>query len=603
LAGCSTETEGFSSEEWTRVKLIQPLATAQPANPYDLMGDDEGLARLGQRLFFETDGSEAITVAGPSGNVGDVGKVGCVTCHGSSYFVDARPFPQSHGRSWLTHNTPSMLNLGYNKWTLWTGRFDSLIEHGSGAFGTAATPLALAHYLYRKYKDDYNAAFPNNPLPDALNPAAPDAARFPSTGGPKANAAPDGVFEKMTLDDQWAIHQIRANVAKLFDAYPRKLVTHGSAFENYVTGKDRSEASFSTSAKNGLRLFIGKGSCIDCHNGPLLSDGQFHNVGVPTLVALPTGSTTTTPPDRGRGGVMATVANNALFLYRTNQMLPPQSQVAVYNGAGQFSDDPVTGLKKIMEEDAKWCVKRDPAANATTCAALFIAPNPMATPPVAGDPRYAVCIAANADAQACTMYDPALEGAFRTPQLINIAMTGPYFHTGEFASLRDVVVHYNQGGGTPGTFVGTLAPGIRPLLLTETEIDDIVEFLKTLTGQLPDPSWTCNSAVDPLSKNAPANACGAMGAGPLPPLGGASGSMGGAGGKGGGGGGGGKGGGSSGGGGLGGTTSPGAAGVSGSGGATAASSGGITGGGGDLDVGGASAGGTTGGGGDGVGGA
>jgi cytochrome c peroxidase len=597
VAGCSTETDGFSSEEWTRIKLIQPLSTTQPANPYDMRGDDPVLAKLGQKLFFEVDAAEAITVAGPSGNVGDVGKVGCVTCHGSPYFTDARMLPQSHGRSWLAHNTPTMFNLGYNKWTLWTGRFDSLIEHGSGAIGTAATPLAAAHYLYRKYKDEYNAAFPDHPLPDALNPAAPDAARFPATGGPKTAGAPDGIFEKMTKDDQWQIHWVRANLAKLFDAYPRALVTHGSPFENFVIGKDRTEASFSTRARNGLRLFIGKGSCIDCHNGPLLSDGKFHNVGVTGLTALPTGSTTAAAADRGRGGTMAAVYNSALFLYRTNQMLPMSDQVAAYNGAGQFSDDPTTGLARLMEDDKNLCVTRDATANATTCAALFQAPNPMATPPVAGDPRYATCIAANTDFPACTKYDPSMEGAFRTPQLLNIAQTGPYFHTGEVKSLRDVVWHYNQGGGTPGTFVGTLAPGIRPLLLTDSEMDDIVEFLNTLTGQLPDPALTCNSAVDPMLKGAPANACGAMGAGPLPPLGGASGSAGSSGKGGGGGAGGGAGGkgggGQSGGAGQGGTPASGGApgtggtvassgGVSGSGGAVGGAAGGWAGGGGDT---------------------
>jgi cytochrome c peroxidase len=32
-----------------------------------------------------------------------------------------------------------------------------------------------------------------------------------------------------------------------------------------------------------LRLFIGKGECIRCHNGPRFSDGHFHNTGVPPV--------------------------------------------------------------------------------------------------------------------------------------------------------------------------------------------------------------------------------------------------------------------------------------------------------------------------------
>lgn len=37
----------------------------------------------------------------------------------------------------------------------------------------------------------------------------------------------------------------------------------------------------------GLRIFIGKGSCINCHNGPLFTDTHFHNTGVPAVPCLP----------------------------------------------------------------------------------------------------------------------------------------------------------------------------------------------------------------------------------------------------------------------------------------------------------------------------
>ena len=91
-------------------------------------------------------------------------------------------------------------------------------------------------------------------------------------------------------------------------------------------------------------------------------------------------------------------------------------------------------------------------------------------------------------------YDPAFEGTFRTPMLLNIAETKPYLHTGLFPTLRDVVMHYNRGGGTAGTFAGTKSPRLRPLGLSESEIDDLVEFLKSLTGSPPDPNWMCDPA-------------------------------------------------------------------------------------------------------------
>jgi len=75
-------------------------------------------------------------------------------------------------------------------------------------------------------------------------------------------------------------------------------------------------------------------------------------------------------------------------------------------------------------------------------------------------------------------------GAFKTPTLRNVAVTPPYMHDGSKKTLRDVIVHYNNGGvtkeGDPvNDFLGS---GIRPLNLTEQEIDDLVSFMEALTS-------------------------------------------------------------------------------------------------------------------------
>jgi cytochrome c peroxidase len=109
-----------------------------------------------------------------------------------------------------------------------------------------------------------------------------------------------------------------------------------------------------------------------------------------------------------------------------------------FNGAGDFSDDKAFGRMKL---DAA------PAPTAATAEAM--------------------------------------KGAFRTPVLLNVEKTWPYFHTGMVATLEDVVHHYNKGGGDPGTFDGTKDPRITPLGLTAPEEGDLVSFLKSLTGVLP----------------------------------------------------------------------------------------------------------------------
>ncbi len=68
-------------------------------------------------------------------------------------------------------------------------------------------------------------------------------------------------------------------------------------------------------------------------------------------------------------------------------------------------------------------------------------------------------------------------GRFRVPSLRNIALTAPYMHDGRFATLEEVVAHYNRGGH-PGPNVD---PKIRPLGLSASEQADLVAFLKTLT--------------------------------------------------------------------------------------------------------------------------
>ena len=80
--------------------------------------------------------------------------------------------------------------------------------------------------------------------------------------------------------------------------------------------------------------------------------------------------------------------------------------------------------------------------------------------------------------------DLATVGAFKTPTLRNIARTAPYMHDGRLQTLREVVVHYNLGGKSKesDSVNPYLSGGIRPLDLSESEIDDLVAFLESLTS-------------------------------------------------------------------------------------------------------------------------
>jgi cytochrome c peroxidase len=71
------------------------------------------------------------------------------------------------------------------------------------------------------------------------------------------------------------------------------------------------------------------------------------------------------------------------------------------------------------------------------------------------------------------------KGAFKTPTLREIALTGPYMHDGRFKTIEEVVEHYDKGG-IPNPY---LDRRIKPLHLTAQEKKDLVAFLKALSGE------------------------------------------------------------------------------------------------------------------------
>lgn len=73
------------------------------------------------------------------------------------------------------------------------------------------------------------------------------------------------------------------------------------------------------------------------------------------------------------------------------------------------------------------------------------------------------------------------KGAFKTPTLRNVALTGPYMHDGSQKTLEEVVDWYDKGGHANPH----LSDKIKPIKLTAQEKADLVEFMDSLTGTLP----------------------------------------------------------------------------------------------------------------------
>ncbi len=391
----------FPPAEWEKIKGFSPVPSPPPS-PTNRFADDDRAVVLGQKLFFEKRYSGAITFDHPTseGLVGEPGKYSCASCHDpNQWFIDTRSMPNrcSIGAGQLTkRNSPSMVNIAYYEWGGWAGAQDQYWKQGANAPETKdlnGDRLTTAHMIYQYYRAEYEAVFEETLDPD-FDPSSPNAARFPASGKPG-----DPAWDLMSDDDKRIVNRIVANVGKAFEAYERRLISKDAPFDLYIAGDFN---ALTPSAKRGLKLFIGRAGCDSCHNGHTFSDQQFHNTAVRQMQM---------PFDQGRFDDVLRLINP-------------------FNGAGEFSDDKITGAEKL----------------------------------------------------AGTTQTEEMRGQFRTKSLRHVAETGPYFHDGSAATLEDVIRHYNQGGASE-SYPGVKDELLVPLNLSEGEVADLVEFLKSLTGK------------------------------------------------------------------------------------------------------------------------
>jgi len=472
-AFCANQGCDWTGTEWARVQTLSPL----PAPPLDLSnahaGDPAAVA-LGQAFYFDTRFSGTATVvdslerpvAAARAPKGAPINVSCATCHDPQRAgTDDTSVPRtvSVGAGIYDVNGEQTANAAFYPLLYWNGRSDSLwsqaVAVNESSFSMNSSRLQDFWVVVNVYADRYNQVFPEAPLP-----VAPTTAQFPPNGKPGSVAGcqagsptePFGdAFDCMTADDQQVVDQVFANWGKAIAAYESTLVSANSAFDRFV--KDGPGSGWiSAAAEHGARLFVGKASCIDCHNTPLLSDGRFHDIAVPqagnyvpTMDDCPPGSPVCdcTPGDESRTCEPSGAWAGALRL--------TAASAKTFRRDGPYSDAPGDG----------------PGPGGEPCATTTIA-------------------AAPADCSAGP--DPALKGAWRTPSLRDVALTAPYMHDGYYPTLADVVQHYNRGGvpgaGTSFTSADAGANGphvavqLKPLDLTDQEAADLVAFLETLTG-------------------------------------------------------------------------------------------------------------------------
>lgn len=315
----------FTADEWDKIKTLSPLP-APPDEPTNKYADDPAAAELGQMLFFEKSYSGPLTVDSALGKTGEEGKISCAACHEGEWMIDIHSMSDNAvGAVWLPRNTSSVINaVYYLPWiendgisdSLWS---DSLVDPEGVAIG--GNRLRVAHTMWNKYRAEYDAIFDPD-LDPALDPMSPDAARFPASAMP---GTPE--WDGMDPADQEIATRIFVNFGKALDAYMRTLISQDAPFDKYVAGDT---AAIDASAKRGLKLFIGKAGCVQCHDGPHFSDNKFHVNGL-----RPEGSHVI-PEEPGRAAIIDRLLN------------------LEWNSASKYSDDPAEGTRRLAElKDAK----------------------------------------------------------------------------------------------------------------------------------------------------------------------------------------------------------------------------------------------------------
>jgi cytochrome c peroxidase len=249
-----------------------------PADPSNRYADDTSASRLGHRLFFDT-------------RLSSNGKVSCASCHVPARdFQDGTPLAQGVGTT--SRRTMPVAGTGYSPWLFWDGRADSQWSQALGPLESAVEHggdrTQYAHLVAAEYRDMYEAVFGR----------LPDLTRAPRHAGPVSDSARAAAWKRISAAGQDDITRVYANIGKAIAAYERRIGFAPSRFDRYVevelAGRQHTSTdAFSSDEEAGLRLFIGKASCVNCHNGALLTDNHFHNTGVAV-------SATPLPIDSGR---------------------------------------------------------------------------------------------------------------------------------------------------------------------------------------------------------------------------------------------------------------------------------------------------------------
>lgn len=382
LSACQPD-EFTEAEKATITSLSLSALPPLPADTTNRVADDAAAAAFGATLFFEQRLSRDGTVA-------------CATCHlVDRQFQDDRP--RSVGLAMTDRRAMPLAGVARAPFLFWDGRKDSLWAQALGPLEDArehgGTRAANAHFVAGAFGDRYERIF--GPLPDLAD--------VPAAASPLGSDAEKAAWQAMPDDKKREVDTVFANLGKAIAAFERTIVHQPTRFDRFADAiaagrAPEGDAELSEQEVYGLRLFIGRGNCVTCHNGPRFTDDHFHNTGVPPVDGL--------LEDTGRAaGAKKVLADPFNCL-----------------GAHRDGGDEACGELRFMVKDSE-----------------------------------------------------ELERAFKTPSLRGAAARPPYMHSGQIATLADVIDHYVRA---PASVSGQSE--LKPLRLSDKERAALIAFLGTL---------------------------------------------------------------------------------------------------------------------------
>ena len=255
---------------------------------------------------------------------------------------------------------------------------------------------------------------------------------------PISDVVPAGSVALRTGNDDRSedFSQMEANFDLFFglavQLYQTTLISDETPFDRYAEGK---RSALNQQQIRGLEIFRGaKANCVHCHGGAEFTSASFSNL-----------------EDEGRLDSREG-ANNTVFRYDNgffNTGVRPTAEDPGVGGHDPFnnplSETRIAQLRRFELLGNGFDIRKE---------------NPVAP-------------------DALT----AVDGAFKTPGLRNVELTGPYFHNGGKSTLMQVVDFYNRGGDFGKENQPVTDPTIRPLGLVQSQKDDLVAFLLALTDE------------------------------------------------------------------------------------------------------------------------